>query len=182
MVDAGPKRLPCTDRRDRRRLPQFIGQRGAAGMSAPHDMAAWLDQIGLPEYAPIFAEHAIDREVLADLDDQDLRDLGVPLGHRKKLLKAIAALREPAKRNCGTRRGWHLGGVPARGRAAAADRDVRRSGRLDGAVGPARSRGHGPRDPRLSGMLRRGGRALGRPRRQVHGRWRARLFRLAAGA
>ena len=70
-------------------------------MSPPHDMAVWLDQIGLPEYAPIFAEHAIDGEVLADLDDQDLRDLGVPLGHRKKLLKAIAALREPAKQTAG---------------------------------------------------------------------------------
>jgi class 3 adenylate cyclase len=66
-------------------------------MNAPHDIAAWLGQIGLPEYAPIFAQHAIDSEVLADLDDQDLRELGVPLGHRKKLLKAIAALREPAK-------------------------------------------------------------------------------------
>ena len=61
-------------------------------MSPPHDMALWLDQIGLPEYAPMFAEHAIDREVLADLNDQDLKELGVPLGHRKKLLKAIAAL------------------------------------------------------------------------------------------
>ena len=69
-------------------------------MSPPHDMAAWLDQIGLPEYAPIFAEHAIDREVLADLDDQDLRDLGVLLGHRKKLLKAIAARREAGGANC----------------------------------------------------------------------------------
>jgi class 3 adenylate cyclase len=66
-------------------------------MSAPHDMAVWLGQIGLPEYAPIFAEHAIDPEVLADLDDQDLRELGVPLGHRKRLLKAIAALRQPAQ-------------------------------------------------------------------------------------
>jgi hypothetical protein len=52
-------------------------------MTAPDDVAGWLDQIGLPEYAPIFAEHAIDREVLADLNDQDLKDLGVPLGHRK---------------------------------------------------------------------------------------------------
>ena len=66
-------------------------------MSAPHDLAVWLDQIGLPEYARMFAEHAIDREVLADLDDHDLRELGVPLGHRKRLLKAIAALREPAQ-------------------------------------------------------------------------------------
>ena len=62
-------------------------------MSGPQDLAVWLDQIGLPEYARMFAEHAIDREVLADLDDHDLRELGVPLGHRKRLLKAIAALR-----------------------------------------------------------------------------------------
>jgi class 3 adenylate cyclase/predicted ATPase len=64
-------------------------------------MAVWLDQTGLPEYAPLFAEHAIDRAVLADLDDQDLRELGVPLGHRKRLLKAIAALREPPDETAG---------------------------------------------------------------------------------
>jgi class 3 adenylate cyclase/predicted ATPase len=61
-------------------------------MTAPDEVAGWLDKIGLPEYAPIFAEHAIDREILADLNDQDLKDLGIPLGHRKTLLKAIAAL------------------------------------------------------------------------------------------
>jgi class 3 adenylate cyclase len=70
-------------------------------MGAPHDVVVWLDQIGLAEYAPTFAEHAIDREVLADLNDQDLKELGLPLGHRKRLLKAIAALREPAKETAG---------------------------------------------------------------------------------
>jgi predicted ATPase/class 3 adenylate cyclase len=65
-------------------------------MSAPDDVAGWLDQLGLSEYAPLFAEQAIDRGVLADLSDQDLRDLGIPLGHRKRLLKAIAALAEPS--------------------------------------------------------------------------------------
>jgi class 3 adenylate cyclase len=61
-------------------------------MSAPDDVAGWLDQLGLPEYAPMFAAQAVDREVLAELSDQDLKDLGIPLGHRKRLLKAIAAL------------------------------------------------------------------------------------------
>ena len=61
-------------------------------MTAPDEVAGWLDKIGLAEYAPIFAAHAIDREILADLNDRDLQDLGVPLGHRKRLLKAIAAL------------------------------------------------------------------------------------------
>jgi class 3 adenylate cyclase/predicted ATPase len=65
-------------------------------MSAPDDVALWLDRLGLAEYAPLFAEQAIDRAVLVDLSDQDLKDLGIPLGHRKRLLKAIAALAEPA--------------------------------------------------------------------------------------
>jgi class 3 adenylate cyclase len=86
--------VPCTDVQDRRRLPEVIGRRAAARMSAPDDVAGWLDQLGLPEYAPIFAAQAVDREVLAELSDQDLKDLGIPLGHRKRLLKAIAALAE----------------------------------------------------------------------------------------
>jgi class 3 adenylate cyclase/predicted ATPase len=65
-------------------------------MSAPDDVAAWLDRLGLSEYAAVFAEQAIDRAVLADLTDQDLKDLGLPLGHRKRLLKAIAVLAEPS--------------------------------------------------------------------------------------
>ena len=52
----------------------------------------WLSQVGLAQYASVFAEHDIDGEVLLDLTDSDLEKLGVTLGHRKKLLKAIAAL------------------------------------------------------------------------------------------
>jgi len=52
----------------------------------------WLQSIGLEEYAGIFAEQRIDREVLPDLSDGDLEKLGIPLGPRKKLLRAIDAL------------------------------------------------------------------------------------------
>ena len=52
----------------------------------------WLAEIGLGEYSADFAENAIDEEVLSDLTDADLEKIGVKLGHRKKLLKAIAAL------------------------------------------------------------------------------------------
>jgi hypothetical protein len=55
-----------------------------------------VDRLGLAAYAPLFAAQAIDRAVLADLSEQDMKDLGIPLGHRKKLLKAIAALAEPS--------------------------------------------------------------------------------------
>ncbi len=53
------------------------------------DVGAWLEQIGLGQYRSLFSEQAIDGDVLPDLTDADLERLGLPLGHRKKLLKAI---------------------------------------------------------------------------------------------
>jgi SAM domain (Sterile alpha motif) len=52
-------------------------------------IAEWLASIGLSEYAQRFAENAI---VVRDLTEQDLKDLGVLLGHRRKMLRAIAEL------------------------------------------------------------------------------------------
>src|SRR5262245_45599614 len=56
-------------------------------------IAEWLASIGLSEYAERFAENAIDLSVLGDLTEQDLKDLGVLLGHRRKMLRAISELR-----------------------------------------------------------------------------------------
>ena len=56
------------------------------------DIAHWLEGLGLSQYAKTFARNDIDLEVLPDLSDDDLRDLGLTLGHRRKLLKAVAAL------------------------------------------------------------------------------------------
>jgi hypothetical protein len=53
------------------------------------DIGAWLEGVGLGQYRALFSEQAIDRDVLPDLTDDDLARLGVPLGHRKKLFKAI---------------------------------------------------------------------------------------------
>ena len=55
-------------------------------------IAEWLASIGLSEYAQRFAENAIDLSVVRDLTEQDLKDLGVLLGHRRKILRAIAEL------------------------------------------------------------------------------------------
>ncbi len=55
------------------------------------DIARWLEALGLGQYAETFARNDIDLEVLPDLSDDDLKDLGLTLGHRRKLLKAIAA-------------------------------------------------------------------------------------------
>jgi class 3 adenylate cyclase/predicted ATPase len=57
------------------------------------DIDGWLRGIGLAQYAEIFRANDIDGELLGRLTNDDLKDIGVaPLGHRKKLLKAIAAL------------------------------------------------------------------------------------------
>jgi class 3 adenylate cyclase/predicted ATPase len=52
-------------------------------------VADWLEKLGLSEYAERFAENRIDFAVLGDLTDQDLKDLGVVLGDRRKILRAI---------------------------------------------------------------------------------------------
>jgi class 3 adenylate cyclase len=53
-------------------------------------IAEWLEKLGMPEYAQRFAENDIDTAVLRHLTDQDLKELGVSLGHRRKMLAAIA--------------------------------------------------------------------------------------------
>ena len=49
-------------------------------------IADWLEKLGMSEYAERFAESDIDTSVLRDLTDQDLKELGVSLGHRRKML------------------------------------------------------------------------------------------------
>jgi hypothetical protein len=56
------------------------------------DIGGWLRGLGLGQYEAMFRESEIDAEVLTELTESDLSQLGVPLGHRKRLLKAIAAL------------------------------------------------------------------------------------------
>ena len=55
-------------------------------------IADWLEKLGLSEYADRFAENDVDTSVLRHLTDQDLKELGVSLGHRRKMLAAIAEL------------------------------------------------------------------------------------------
>jgi SAM domain (Sterile alpha motif) len=56
------------------------------------EIAKWLKKLGMSEYAEKFAENDIDIAVLPDLTDQHLKDLGVSLGHRLKMLRAIRDL------------------------------------------------------------------------------------------
>ena len=58
------------------------------------DIAAWLRGLGLEQYEPTFRANEVDATVLPCLTSEDLREIGVvPIGHRRRLLDAIAALR-----------------------------------------------------------------------------------------
>ncbi len=54
------------------------------------DIAQLLEELGLSQYAKVFAENDVDAAVLSELTDADLKDLGLSLGHRRNLLKALA--------------------------------------------------------------------------------------------
>ena len=56
------------------------------------EIAEWLDKLGMSEYAQRFVENGIDFSVLPHLTDQDLKDIGVLLGHRRKMLAAITEI------------------------------------------------------------------------------------------
>src|SRR5947209_17531244 len=60
------------------------------------DIAEWLASLDLGEYAQRFAENAIDLSDIRDLTENDLEELGVLLGHRRKMLRAIAELQGEA--------------------------------------------------------------------------------------
>ena len=55
-----------------------------------------LKKLVMSEYAECFGESKIDVSVLPHLTDQDLKDIGIPLGHRRKMLAAIAKLSDRA--------------------------------------------------------------------------------------
>jgi phage portal protein BeeE len=74
-------------------------------------IADWLESLGMSEYAERFGENDIDIEVLGDLTDADFDRLGVSIGHRRKMMRAIrefasspvsAVTRRPASATTGT--------------------------------------------------------------------------------
>jgi class 3 adenylate cyclase/tetratricopeptide (TPR) repeat protein len=82
------------------------------------NVAEWLRGLGLEEYGPAFHDHDIDGEVLRRLTGEDLRELGVAsVGHRRRLLDAIAALRDVQPAPAAP-----LAAVPAVGAAGIAER------------------------------------------------------------
>jgi class 3 adenylate cyclase len=86
------------------------------------DVAAWLRGVGLEQYEPAFRDNGIDAEVLPKLTVDDLKDIGVTrVGDRRKLLDAIAALRQSAPPSPATEQPPEVA-VPAAGPSSAAER------------------------------------------------------------
>jgi hypothetical protein len=135
------------------------------------EISAWLRGLDLAQYEPIFRENAIDAEILPELTEADLEKLGVVLGHRKRMLRAIAAL------------DIHPAEPPpsAAPRAEGAERRQLTVMFCDLVGSTPLSARLDPEDLReLIGAYH--GRPLCRFCRQVYGRRRADLFRLSASA
>jgi len=130
----------------------------------------WLTSLGMSQYAERFAKEEIEVDVLSELTDQDLERLGIPLGHGRRMLRAIRELGGPTQ------------ATPRVATAVPPDTAERRHLTVmfcdlvwvHRTVGEARSRGFARDHQRLSSLLHGGGRAQRRFRRQVHGRRGAR--------
>jgi class 3 adenylate cyclase/tetratricopeptide (TPR) repeat protein len=59
-----------------------------------HSVIAWLASLGLAQYEKSFVENDIDWDVLRHLTKEDLAELGLSLGHRKRMLRALAEMRD----------------------------------------------------------------------------------------
>jgi class 3 adenylate cyclase len=70
--------------------------RQSEALPAMQQVSEWLEKLGLGQYAQRFAENDISFSVLPDLTDQDLKEIGVSLGHRRQLLREIANLDKTA--------------------------------------------------------------------------------------
>ena len=144
------------------------------------EIADWLRGLSLERYAETFRDNAIDVAVLPELSEADLEKLGVLLGHRKIMLRAIAALRGGAAENVAE-------SVPASAPIPGEAERRQLTVMFCDLVGstPFR-RGSIPRicarSRRLSSLCRRHGRRVRRLCRQIHGRRRVDLFRISAGA
>ena len=97
-------------------------------------IADWLQKLDLDEYADRFVENKIDIPVFPHLTDQDLKDIGVPLGHRRKIFAAINQGTEP----CCSRR-MRRRQLPSQRAKKRPNADISQccfpTGRFDGAVG-----------------------------------------------
>jgi SAM domain (Sterile alpha motif) len=89
---AGGKRAKARSGKASMPTPNNSHEASAHRSAATLQIAEWLKKLGLRQYAQRFAENDISFSILPDLTDQDLKEIGVSLGHRRQLLLAIAEL------------------------------------------------------------------------------------------
>src|ERR1700730_13440031 len=65
--------------------------------TSPAEIGAWLENLGLGHYRQAFIDQEIDSQILPDLTEAELKSMGIPLGPRKKIIKAARALRDCAR-------------------------------------------------------------------------------------
>ena len=117
---------------------------------ASMDIVSWLRNLGFGRYEQAFIENAIDSDVLPELTEGDLEKLGIPLGDRKRLIKAIREMLAgpPGAFITGEIEGDTQGaqprGVPAERRHLTVM--ICDLVGFDCPIGPTRSGGHGRRD------------------------------------
>ena len=188
------RNVACRTFPERQKKPTRPGPRFLAPSSelvppemAKMDIAHWLRTQGLQQYEAIFRQNDIDADVLPTLGADDLRELGITsLGHRKKLLAAIALLADQSGVSIAAENLRDDSAVSSSASSSAERRQLTVMfcdlvGSTALAAQP-RSRGPARGDRRLSSPGRQGGGSIRRVCRQIHGRWRAHLFRLPAGA
>src|SRR5215467_12339064 len=96
LLSGGPGRGKSLAKPWGTRALRGAGHRRESLVAAMQQTADWLRKLGMSEYAQLFADNSIDDvSILRDLTDQDLKDVGVPLGHRRKILRAIGELDRP---------------------------------------------------------------------------------------
>ena len=144
------------------------------------DLGNWLRSLGLERYEAAFRENEIDETVLPELTQDHLREIGIPLGARIKLLKAIATLKEPDKAFVSASSGTE---APVEG----AERRQLTVMFCDLVGSTALAASMDPEDLRevISGYQKLCGRSrtpVRWLRGEIHGRRRARVFRLSEGS
>ena len=145
------------------------------------DVGGWLRSLGLEQYEAAFRDNAIDEKVLPRLTAEDLKELGVnALGHRRMLLDAIAALRGDTQAPLPEAPHDSRQVCEGHRRAPPGHGDVLGPGRFDGTLRPHGPGGFARGHFGLSEMRRRDRAPLRRLRGEIHGRRRARVFRLSA--
>jgi class 3 adenylate cyclase len=91
----GGKQVKARTRKPSRVTRNIATKAGAHRKAATDQLADWLEKLGMAEYAQRFAENDFDASVLPHLTDQSLKEIGVSLGHRLKILAAVKELGDP---------------------------------------------------------------------------------------